>query len=65
MNAANLCPSFRAVGEQVTLLTADIDKDCSFNNRSKFSTLLEDARSLIAAQLNVSADEVALVRKHQ
>jgi selenocysteine lyase/cysteine desulfurase len=62
MNAANLCPSFRAVGEQVTLLTADIDKDCSFNNRSKFSTLLEHARSLIAAQLNVSTDEVALVR---
>jgi isopenicillin-N epimerase len=62
MNAANLCPSFRAVAENVALLTADIDADCSFNNRAKFSGLLEDARALVAAQLNVSADEIALVR---
>ncbi|MDO9521248.1 MAG: aminotransferase class V-fold PLP-dependent enzyme [Pseudohongiella sp.] len=62
MNAANLCPSFRTVAEQVTQLTADIDQDCSFNNRGKFAVLLEDARALVAAQLNVSADEVALVR---
>jgi isopenicillin-N epimerase len=46
----------------VALLTADIDADCSFNNRGKFSELLENARSLVAAQLNVSADEIALVR---
>ncbi len=62
MNAANLCPSFRAVAENVAYLTEDINRDCSFNNRSKFSTLLEDARSRVAAQLNVSADEIALVR---
>ncbi len=62
MNAANLCPSFRAVAEQVAFLTADIDQDCSFNNRSKFSGLLENSRALVAAQLNVSADEIALVR---
>lgn len=62
MNAANLCPSFRAVAENVAWLTADIDRDCSFNNRSKFSTLLEEARGSVAAQLNVSADEIALVR---
>ena len=30
MNAANLCPSPRAVAERVTALTADIDVDCSF-----------------------------------
>ncbi len=62
MNAANLCPSFRAVAETVSLLTADIDHDCSFNNRGKFGDLLERARSRVAAQLNVSADEIALVR---
>ena len=62
MNAGNLCPSFRAVAENVTLLTADIDRDCSFNNRAKFGDLLETARARVAAQLNVSADEVALVR---
>lgn len=62
MNAANLCPSFRSVAEQVAALTADIDQDCSFNNRNKFGDLLEAARASVAAQLNVSADEVALVR---
>jgi isopenicillin-N epimerase len=62
MNAANLCPSFRTVAEQVAQLTADIDQDCSFNNRSKFAAFLEDTRTLVAEQLNVSADEVALVR---
>lgn len=62
MNAANLCPSFRSVAEQVAFLTADIDQDCSFNNRSKFSGLLENSRALVAAQLNVSVDEIALVR---
>ena len=62
MNAANLCPSFRAVAETVERLTADIDADCSFNNRAKFGELLESARSLIAKQTGADADEVALVR---
>ncbi len=62
MNAANLCPSFQSVSEAVAELTADIDKDCSFNNRAKFAELLEQTRTLVAAQLNVSSDEIALVR---
>ena len=62
MNAANLCPSFRAVAERVSQLTADIDHDCSFNNRAKFSTMLEDSRARVANQLNVSGDDIALVR---
>ncbi len=62
MNAANLCPSPRAVSERVTELTRDIDADCSFQNRRKFAGLLESARARIAAQLGVSADEVAIVR---
>jgi len=62
MNAANLCPSFRAVAETVAALTYDIDRDCSFNNRAKFDGLLEDSRQVVAAQLNVSPDEIALVR---
>ena len=62
MNAANLCPSFRAVAERVSQLTADIDHDCSFNNRAKFSAMLEDSRARVASQLNVSGDEIALVR---
>jgi selenocysteine lyase/cysteine desulfurase len=62
MNAANLCPSPRAVAERVVELTRDIDTDCSFNNREKFSALLEKSREKVARQLGVSADEIALVR---
>lgn len=62
MNAANLCPSFKAVTDSVTRYTADIDRDCSFNNRAKFYELLEQSRRLVANQLNVSSGEVALVR---
>ena len=62
MNAANLCPSPRVVAERVTELTRDIDRDCSFQNRAKFSKLLEEARAKVAAQLGVSAGEIALVR---
>jgi selenocysteine lyase/cysteine desulfurase len=62
VNAANLCPSPRSVAERVTELTADIDRDCSFNNRAKFSDLLEGSRKKVAAQLRVSPEEVALVR---
>lgn len=62
MNAANLCPSFRGVAAAVADLTADIDRDCSFNNRAKFNDLREGTRARIAAQLKVEADEIALVR---
>ena len=62
MNAANLCPSPRAVTEQVASLTKDIDFDCSFNNRGKFSRLLEESRRKVAEQIGADADEVALVR---
>lgn len=62
MNAANLCPSFREVAEGVRLLTEDIDIDCSFGNRAKFADMLERTRRRTAAQLNVDADEIALVR---
>jgi len=62
MNAANLCPSSRAVAERVTDLTHDIDLDCSFNNRAKFEGLLEESRQKAAEQLGVTADEIALVR---
>lgn len=62
MNAANLCPSFRSVSERVALLTADIDQDCSFNNRAKFGDMLEQTRNYVANQLRVSSDEIALVR---
>ena len=62
MNAANLCPSPRVVAERVNELTRDIDVDCSFPNRAKFGALLEESREAAAAQLGVTADEIALVR---
>ncbi|MDE2655764.1 MAG: aminotransferase class V-fold PLP-dependent enzyme [Gemmatimonadota bacterium] len=62
MNSANLCPSPRAVADRVEELTRDIDRDCSFNNRAKFRGLTEESRGAVAAQLGVSADEIALVR---
>ena len=62
MNAANLCPSPRAVAERVSELTRDIYLDCSFQNRAKFARMLEESRAKVAAQLGVSADEIALVR---
>lgn len=62
MNAANLCPSPRAVAERVSELTRDIDMDCSFNNRRKFAVDIEQTRSKLAAQLGVTPDEIALVR---
>lgn len=62
MNAANLCPSPRSVADRVSELTRDIDRDCSFQNRGKFGDLRESAREKVAAQLGVSADELALVR---
>ncbi len=62
MNAANLCPSPRAVADRVSELTRDIDRDCSFQNRGKFNDLREAAREAVAAQLGVHADELALVR---
>jgi isopenicillin-N epimerase len=62
MNAANLCPSPRAVADALAAADADIDADCSFQNRARFSAALERARAAIARQLRVSADEIALVR---
>ena len=62
LNAANLCPSPRVVAERVRELTRDIDVDCSFPNRAKFGPLLEGSREAVAAQLGVTADEIALVR---
>ncbi len=62
MNAANLCPSPRSVADRVSELTRDIDRDCSFQNRGKFSRFTEAARSAVAAQIGASPDETALVR---
>lgn len=62
MNAANLCPSPKVVADRLVEVTRDIDRDCSSQNRAKFTKLLEETRGKVAAQLGVSPGEIALVR---
>ncbi len=62
MNAANLCPSPRMVADRVSELTRDVDRDCSFQNRDKFGSLREEARTALAGMLGADPDEVAIVR---
>jgi selenocysteine lyase/cysteine desulfurase len=62
MNAANLCPSPRAVADRAAELTRDTDADCSARNREKFGRLLEESRARVAAQIGATPDEIALVR---
>ncbi len=62
MNAANLCPSFDLVAEKVFEMTRNLNQDVSFNNRKKFSVMLEETRSAVAEHLNADHYDVALVR---
>ncbi|MEM8968731.1 MAG: hypothetical protein AAGE93_20110 [Bacteroidota bacterium] len=60
MNAANLCPSPRAVSEAVSSGTQDLDFDASFHNRKKFGELRTELRQKLAKYLNVEVDEITL-----
>lgn len=62
MNAANLCPAPRSVVEAAARAQRDVDGDVSFQNRDKYSRLLEEARTRIAGYLGASPDEIAVVR---
>lgn len=62
LNAANLCPSPQPVREALYRLTDDLDGDVSFQNRAKFDTLREEARSKLASMMGASSDEIAIVR---
>ena len=63
INAANLCPSFHAVQEYVNQMGIDMNKDVSIQKRtSVFATIIDDARALIAQQLNISTAELAFMR---
>jgi isopenicillin-N epimerase len=62
LNAANLCPSPYPVQQMVFKLTKDIDTDPSSINRGKFSKLQENTRVLLAEYLNVSPEEIAIIR---
>lgn len=62
MNAANLCPMPVVVRDAVATYARELDRDMSHLNRGRIEGLKEDARSRVAKQLGVSADEVAIVR---
>lgn len=62
MNAANLCPMPTAVHEAVERYGRELDRDMSHVNRGRIEALKEAARSRLAIQLGVSADELAIVR---
>ena len=62
MNAANLCPSPAPVLEAMYLSTKDMDGDPSFDNRQKMTTGKEEARTLLAAFLAVTPEEVVITR---
>ncbi len=62
LNAANLCPAPRAVIEAATAAMRDIEGDVSFHNRAKYETTQDHVRSMLAAHLGASVDEIAIVR---
>jgi isopenicillin-N epimerase len=62
MNAANLCPSSRAVLESMYTATRDIDQDPSPNNRAKLYPAKEETRRRLAAFLRVTPEEIIITR---
>lgn len=62
MNAANLCPMPVSVSQAIERYGRELDRDMSHVNRGRIERLKEDARSRLAHQLGVSADEIAIVR---
>lgn len=62
MNAANLCPMPTAISQAVARFSDDLDRDMSGPNRRRIEGYKQSAREGIAAQLGVSATEIAIVR---
>jgi isopenicillin-N epimerase len=62
MNAANLCPSPRAVLDSMYGATRDIDQDPSPTNRAKLYPAKEATRARLAAFLRVTPEEIIITR---
>ncbi|HXW04201.1 MAG TPA: aminotransferase class V-fold PLP-dependent enzyme [Vicinamibacterales bacterium] len=62
MNAANLCPSTRAVLESMYAGTRDVDQDPSPANRAKLYPAREETRRRLAAFLRVAPEEIVITR---
>ncbi|MCC7126844.1 MAG: aminotransferase class V-fold PLP-dependent enzyme [Acidobacteria bacterium] len=62
MNAANLCPSSRAVLDTLTRETRGVDLDPSPNNRARLYPEKEKTREALARFLRVTPDEIIITR---
>ena len=62
MTAANLCPMPTAITDAVSRFASELDVDMSGPNRARIMAIKEEARTGIAGQLGVAADEIAIVR---
>ncbi|MDF0545628.1 aminotransferase class V-fold PLP-dependent enzyme [Sphingobium sp. H39-3-25] len=61
-NAANIGPTFRAVTDAQQRETAAFQGDPSYEYRARYPELADRLRARIGARLNVTAQEIALVR---
>lgn len=62
MNAANLCPMPSAITKSINTYSQSLDVDMSGKNRARIMAIKEQAREGIAKQLNLSSDDIAIVR---
>ena len=62
MNAANLCPMPTAINKSIDSFSDDLDFDMSGQNRARIMAIKEVARNGIGKQLNISPDDIAIVR---
>lgn len=62
MNAANLCPMPTAISDAVVKFGKQLDVDMSGPSRKRVEAFKDEARTGIAQELNVTPDEVAIVR---
>ncbi|MEM8965738.1 MAG: aminotransferase class V-fold PLP-dependent enzyme [Bacteroidota bacterium] len=62
LNAANLCPSPRAVSEALHEATRDVDRNVSYQNRDKYAEMHLTLREKLARYLNAEVGEIALTR---
>lgn len=62
MNAANLCPSSRAVLDTLTRETRSVDLDPSPANRARLYPEKENTRKALAEFLRVTPDEIIITR---
>lgn len=62
MNAANLCPMPTSISQAVARFSNELDIDMSGPSRKRVEAHKNVAREGIAAELGVTADEIAIVR---